>query len=624
MHFSNLSLKKKLMISSVLFAILPLLALGIISYVSSKDALFKQVEDKLLSQVEYYSEMLDKDILAVTGQVSESRNQAQLIVHQQAVLVSQIVGQTLDSPDEIKDRLASIVVGTTGYVFAIDYSGRYVVSKGRVADGKDISSVKDADGAYVIQEMVALGKGLKQNEVVLKPYNWKNSDDILAREKVAALIHVPEHGWIIGVSAYYDDLVDMQGIQSVKKSFREKVLSQKVGETGYMYVMDSKGSLAIHPSKEGENLSKYPFIQEMCDKKSGITSYEWGGREKIVAYTYYEPLDWVIASGSYLSDFSGSLKSLTNALVLSMIIAGAIAIGLALLMSRSIVSQLLSSSVRLGEISGCVTSMSEEISSSSQNIAKGVVEQSANVEEFTQSINHLSDNVLESSKEVQEVTGIIEHNNIRTREGKEAVESLSQAVKDMYDSSVKTGGIVSTINEIAFQTNLLALNAAVEAARAGEAGKGFAVVAEEVRSLAQKAAESVKQTTELLNQSKGYAERGATLSAQASEIIEEIELSSRSVTERFGTVSRNSESQVGTIEEIRKNIGEIEDVAQSNASTSEESAAASEELYAQVGLLDQAVHDIEIVIHGEKKRPQRGEYVAALLPQFTEPAWSDG
>ncbi|MGL1934555.1 MAG: Cache 3/Cache 2 fusion domain-containing protein [Fibrobacterales bacterium] len=622
MHLSSLSLKNKLMISSVLFAVVPLLALGIISYFNSKEALFEQVEDKLLSQVEYYSEMLDKDLTGVSGQMNESKNQAQLIVRQQALLVSQIVDQTLENPDALKDRLASIVVGSSGYVFAIDYNGKYVVSKGRSADGKDISKVKDADGAFVIQEMVALGKGLGPNEVALKPYNWKNSGEVRAREKVAALIHVPEHQWIIGVSAYYDDLVDMQGFQYVKDCFREKVLAQKVGETGYMYVMDSKGVLAMHPSKEGESLIKYPFIQEMCAKKSGVTLYEWNGKEKVVAYTYYEPLDWIIVSGSYLDDFTGSLESLTYALFVSMGVAAFIAIGVALFMSRSIVSQLLSSSVRLGEISGCVTSMSEEISSSSQNIAQGVVEQSANIEEFTQSIDHLSANVQESAKEVQEVTGIIKHNGLRTQEGKEAVEDLTQAVKDMYDSSVKTGGIVNTINEIAFQTNLLALNAAVEAARAGEAGKGFAVVAEEVRSLAQKAAESVKQTTELLNQSKGFAERGAALSTQASEIIDEIELSSRSVAERFVTVAKSSESQVNTIEEIRKNIAEIEIVAQGNSSTSEESAAASEELYAQVGLLDQAVHDIEIVIHGEKKRIERGEYVAAL-PQFTEPIWSE-
>jgi hypothetical protein len=94
----------------------------------------------------------------------------------------------------------------------------------------------------------------------------------------------------------------------------------------------------------------------------------------------------------------------------------------------------------------------------------------------------------------------------------ESMSHLTVSMREMSEESRKMSDIIKTIDGIAFQTNLLSLNASVEAARAGEAGAGFAVVATEVRSLAQRSAESAKYTSGMIEMMKKVVDQGrATL-----------------------------------------------------------------------------------------------------------------
>lgn len=75
---------------------------------------------------------------------------------------------------------------------------------------------------------------------------------------------------------------------------------------------------------------------------------------------------------------------------------------------------------------------------------------------------------------------------------------LSGATSTTIADVKRTDQIIAMIQEIADQTKLLGLNAAIEAARAGEYGRGFSVVAEEIRRLSEQSNNSAKQVKAIL------------------------------------------------------------------------------------------------------------------------------
>lgn len=97
-----------------------------------------------------------------------------------------------------------------------------------------------------------------------------------------------------------------------KKQAIQILLSQTVGETGYIYCVNSKGIAVVHPREGvlGNDFSDRRFVQAQIKKKAGYLEYDWGNpgelkmRPKALYMSYFKPWDWIISVSSYKSEFT--------------------------------------------------------------------------------------------------------------------------------------------------------------------------------------------------------------------------------------------------------------------------------------------------------------------------------
>lgn len=101
-----------------------------------------------------------------------------------------------------------------------------------------------------------------------------------------------------------------------KRRVAEIFLHQHIGESGYIYSIDSDGILQVHPERSlvGVNISDYGFVSAQKERKNGYLAYDWQNpgekrpRGKALYMAYFAPWDWIISVSTYRSEFAQLVK----------------------------------------------------------------------------------------------------------------------------------------------------------------------------------------------------------------------------------------------------------------------------------------------------------------------------
>ncbi|MCI9048280.1 MAG: methyl-accepting chemotaxis protein [Hungatella sp.] len=470
------------------------------------------------------------------------------------------------SLDSISQIVSQVQIEDTGGIFLVDTRTDTIIGhKDKTITGQILSQMKDGMYAYASQQIRSgkAGLSLYENTYIqvanVPGCDWMAVAYVSRAEVLEELLQLTASMLLVAGVAILVliILVVIQVRRVIGRPVKElsmvatQIAEGQLNQTIHYHSRDELGVLADDFNRVTVRLRDYViYITEIAEKLREIASGN-------LAFTLE-------------NEYSGEFQKIKAAL-------------------DEISRSLNAAMGQLQAASRDVAAGAEQVSAGAMTLSQGSTEQAAEVDTLAEHISAVSDSVHKIAKGAQEASLISQQVKTGILSSNEKMQNMTVVIQRISEKSTEIHKIVKTIEDIAFQTNILALNAAVEAARAGSAGKGFAVVADEVRALAGKSSAAAQETTVLLSQTVASMDEGVRAAQDTADSMLKVVNHADEMSKLIDGIANYTKEQDANTEEITRGIQQISTVVQTNVSTAEASAAASEELSGQALMLRELV-----------------------------------
>ena len=202
---------------------------------------------------------------------------------------------------------------------------------------------------------------------------------------------------------------------------------------------------------------------------------------------------------------------------------------------REMVGSLRNITSQISSATSNVTSSLAEIAASISTQTTGSAEQATAINQTTSTLEEIKSTSTQTLEKAEMLGSVASQARDQGQQGIQAtsltvesmqsirkkVEAIAETNLALSEQTKQIGEITGVVNNLSQQSKMLALNASIEAAKAGEAGKGFAVVANQIGNLAERSEESTVQVQKILENIRHATDRAVMATEEGAKEVDQ-------------------------------------------------------------------------------------------------------